>query len=226
MSQKYIIDSKKIKALLFDWDGTLVDTEILQNEAYSRFFAPLGIKYLSVEEHIYKLGGRGSRSVYEEFVGVVSDEEYEKFRLKRREHYLDVVNEKGVKIINGVLHLITSAKKFNMKIGIVTGGSKDTLNKIFKRVKELPLKLFDTVIYYGDYKNTKPHPEPYLLGAKNLNIKPEQCLVFEDSPNGIRSATKAGMDYFAITHNLPADKFKETDPKAKTIKDFTQIKIK
>lgn len=224
MPKIYTIDSKKVNAILFDFDGTLVDTEAHQHAAHIKIFSERGINYISLEEHLIQYGGRGFREIYEKLLGPLSEEEFEEIKAKRRGYFVKLIEKNGIKSIKGSLNFISKAVKLGLKLGIVTGGSKKT-NDQTVRVSKIPIELFKTIVYQDDYSIGKPDPEPYLIGAKNLRVKPEDCLVFEDAPNGVRSAIAAGMDYFALTTNLPEERFKEIDPTAKTIQDFTEVKI-
>lgn len=221
-SLKFSISPSNYKAFLFDWDGTLVDTEIHQHAAHTKFFSEMGITYFSLEEHILKYGGRGFKIIYEELLGPMEEEEFEEIKTKRRKYFVELIGKNGVDSVKGVINFLQEAIRARLKLGIVTGSSKKTHDQTV-HVSDIPIQLFETIIYQDDYKVGKPHPEPYLLAAKRLGIKPEECLVFENAPNGVLSAINAGMDYFALTTNLSEKHFKKINPKAKIIKDFTQI---
>ncbi len=219
----YKIDSRKIKALLFDFDGTLVQTEIHQYAAYARFFKELGKDFYTLEEYVKEHGGQNMRAVYTQFMGPASDEVIEKARITRRKYYAENLEKHGVTSINGAVDIIHEAHLKKLKIAIVTGATRKTFKETFSR-SDIP-DIFHAVINAEDYTNPKPHPEPYLNAAKKLNVKPSECIIFEDALNGVKSAIEAGIDYFALTTNTPAQKFQQLDPDAKTIQDFTQIEI-
>ena len=221
---KYTIDSKKVKALLFDWDGTLVDTEALQHAANVRFFNELKINYVSLEEQVYLYGGQGFKPIYEKLLGPITDEELDKIKTVRRTYFIELLNKHGIEEVTGVLKLIKNAHKMKIKLAIVTGASKKSFAEAVSRSK-VPIRLFEAVVNREDYLDGKPHPQPFLIGASKLGVDPKECVVFENAPNGIRSAIAAGMDFVALTTNLPEERFKEIDPNAKTIKDFTEVKI-
>jgi beta-phosphoglucomutase-like phosphatase (HAD superfamily) len=74
---------------------------------------------------------------------------------------------------------------------VVSGSTRDSVTKSLETLGIL--EKFDTLVCAGDYRNSKPHPEPFLLAAERLGVAPEDCLVFEDTEMGIQSATAAGM---------------------------------
>ena len=74
---------------------------------------------------------------------------------------------------------------------VVSGSTRDSVTRSLETLKILDR--FETLVCAGDYKQGKPHPEPFLLAAERLGVAPEHCLVFEDTEMGIQSATAAGM---------------------------------
>lgn len=74
---------------------------------------------------------------------------------------------------------------------VVSGSTKQSVEASLGSLKLLDR--FDTLVCAGDYKNSKPHPEPFLLAAERLGVAPEMCLVFEDTEMGVQAATAAGM---------------------------------
>ena len=74
---------------------------------------------------------------------------------------------------------------------VVSGSTRDSVTASLKALKILDR--FDTLVCAGDYKNSKPDPEPFLVAAQRLKVAPQDCLVFEDTEMGIQAATAAGM---------------------------------
>lgn len=88
-------------------------------------------------------------------------------------------------------------------------------------------KYFDIILSCDDFKNSKPHPEPYLTGAKRLKVKPSECIVLEDAPPGIKSGKAAGMYVIGIKiGNKGKLNISQADLIVNTLKEVTLKKIK
>src|SRR5580700_2183815 len=77
------------------------------------------------------------------------------------------------------------------QLKVVSGSTRDSVTRSLKTLGILDR--FDTLVCAGDYTKSKPNPEPFLIAAERLGVKPEDCLVFEDTEMGIQAATAAGM---------------------------------
>lgn len=113
------------------------------------------------------------------------------------------------------LHLFTdiepilkSLKKKGILLAIVTGSSR---NKVVSILPKKISKIFDIIISADMLKQGKPFPEPYLMAAEKLKVKPSQCMVIENAPYGIRSAKAAKMYCIAVTTGLPKQYLKQAD---------------
>ena len=185
--------SKPFKALLYDVDGTLADNMPAHKAAYVSAAANYGISLDSriVEE----LAGWPTIDVVEEInqrYGTSIDV-LEFARLKSKIFIEEYIQE--TKPIDYVLeHLLANVGK--KKIGIVSGGSRSTLT-ITLQVINVTGK-FETLVCAGDTPEGKPSPQPFLLAAQQLNVKPIDCLVFEDGDPGVQGAIAAGMSWVRI----------------------------
>ena len=193
----------RLRAVLFDMDGVLYDSMPYHAKAWHRAMTEFG--YHLSEEEVYMHEGRTGSST----VNLVS----------RREHGVEVSEERVAEIYKvksayfnefppaepmpGALELLQKIKAQGLKILIVTGSGQnsllDKLNHdypdIFRR--ELMVTAFD--VKYG-----KPHPEPYLMGMQKGDLRPEECVVVENAPLGVRAAKAAGIYTIAVnTGPLP-----------------------
>lgn len=222
---KYTIDSKKIKAILFDFDGTLVHSEHINHNAYSKVYEELGLVYHPLEEHIMLYGGLKAEEVFNiETKRLKINWDLSKVVSRKREIYHKVHEETIIEFVSGALELLKRAQELKLKIAIVSMGY---FNVITRHLEKASINIkFDTIIGFEAVSKPKPDPECYLKAASNLKEKIENCLVFEDTIPGIQSAINAEMDYIALSTTLGEERIKEHFTKAKIIKDFTQVKIK
>lgn len=187
-----------LKALLFDLDGTLVDSEPLKAEAISLVFREMGH---SVSVNVYKdVMGQSWEKVIEHFAkaaGTTIDEE--KFNPIFRTHYQKLITEK-VQIKSDLISFLDFALKLNLKMAVVSSASQWMVDGILKKL-ELQ-KYFSLVITQQDVTKHKPDPEAYLVALKKLDVQASEAWVFEDSEAGVQAALGAGCECLAIRHDF------------------------
>ncbi len=186
-----------IKAVLWDNDGVLVDTEKLFFEATKNTLASVGVELsrdVFVEYSLIKgVGLREYLTHYNLNPGL-----YESLSKKRRLKYSKLLETK-TELIEGINQTLKSLHN-HYKMGIVTSSRKQHFEIIHKNTNIL--KYFDFVLVREDYTNSKPDPEPYLKGLEMIDVKPEECIVIEDSARGLKSANRAGIFCLMIPNQL------------------------
>ncbi len=186
-----------IKALFWDNDGVLVDTEKLYYKANKETFAKIGIdltKEVYVEYFLRRSNGTWHLAEAKGF----SAEEISKFRNERDELYSGLLM-KGKNVIDGVEETLKSLYG-KYKMGIVTSSKKDHFEIIHKNSGLL--KYFDFILTGEDYENAKPAPDPYLKALEISGCKKDECVIVEDSERGLRAALAAGIKCFVIPTGL------------------------
>lgn len=178
-----------IKGLIFDMDGLLIDTERLSFEALVYDCKQRGFE-LTLEQFL------GIRSLSipkceEKFKGYFGDDfdfkdSFEKHFLYMSEH----IDKYGVPMKKGADSILKYAKEQGLRLALATSTplhiAKDYLSSLGL------WDCFDKVQSAADIKNGKPAPDVYLAAASLLGLEPSECMAFEDSPNGVRSASSAG----------------------------------
>ena len=186
-----------IKAVLWDNDGVLVDTEKLFFEATKNTLASVGVELsreLFVEYSLIKgIGLREYLTHYNLDPGL-----YESLRKKRSTEYSRLLETK-TELIEGINQTLNFLYD-HYKMGIVTSSRKQHFEIIHKNTNIL--KYFKFVLTREDYRNSKPDPEPYLKGLDMIDVKPEECIVIEDSARGLKSANRAGIFCLMIPNQL------------------------
>ncbi len=120
-------------------------------------------------------------------------------------------------LFEGIEDMIKRLKEKGFLIGLVTG------SRLHEAKKMIPADLYnilDTVVAGNMVKKGKPHPDSYILAAKNLKLKPSECMVVENAPYGIKAAKAAKMFCAAIATSLPKDKLEQADIVFDTHQDF------
>lgn len=187
-----------LKALLFDLDGTLVDSEPLKAEAISLAFQELGH---TVSAHIYKeVMGQSWEKVLEHFSQAAQTQIPEsEFNPIFRKHYQKLISDK-VQMKSDLVQFLDYAKSLNLQMGVVSSASKWMVDGILSKLSLE--KYFSLVINQQDVSKHKPDPEAYLVALKKLQLNANETLVFEDSEAGVQAALSAGCQCIAIRHDF------------------------
>lgn len=178
-----------LKAVLFDMDGVIVDTEPLHRKAYYKTFAEYGI---NVSEEVYTtFTGAATKKVcqrlVDEFKMNVNPAEIADTKRHFFKHYFDT--DPDFTLLPGVLDLIQHYYQNDIKLVLASSAHINTIKWVFEK--------FDLEKYFVDkisgdsLKESKPNPEIFLLAADLANEKKENCMVIEDSTNGILAAHRA-----------------------------------
>jgi beta-phosphoglucomutase len=208
-----------IDTIIFDFDGTMVDTEDYHTESLqSTIKEVMGIG-LTSEQVEQRAGMTYKDKLIDLFDGKITDEQIEEISKKSyskfKENFLDKITLKP-----GLLEFISKIVG-KYKIGAYSPNEKIVLVTILKKFNLL--KHFETVVSIEDVEKPKPHPEGYLKVAEILGSKPENCLVFEDTPTGFSAAKGAGMKTIVVFNPYLKDpKYPEADG---FIKDFVGFDV-
>ncbi|GAB3910296.1 HAD family hydrolase [Mucilaginibacter boryungensis] len=181
------------KAFLYDCDGTLADNMPAHTETYIRVAASGGIHIDGAM--IDELAGWPIPEVVKEINKRYNGNfDPDKFAADKYRLFYDEFIEQIKPIEYVTDHLIAHAGK--VKIGVVSGGSREAITKTLQVLGILDL--VDVLVCAGDTPNGKPYPDPFLLAAEKLGVRPQDCLVFEDGNPGVASAKAAGMPWIRI----------------------------
>ncbi len=208
-----------IKAILFDMDGVLVDSEEIIYLAAKQMFAEYGIQvkqedfkpFIGTGENKY-LGGVAKKYGF--------DIDIERDKSRTYDIYADIAQEK-LKMLPGVRHFIQLCKSRSLKLAVATSADEVKMNVNLKAVG-LDNGIFDATVNGLEVVNKKPHPEIYQLAAKKLQVKPFECLVVEDAVNGVEAAKAAGAKCLAVTNSFSATELSKADWIVKNLSDVPE----
>jgi HAD superfamily hydrolase (TIGR01509 family) len=187
-----------LKAILWDNDGVLVDTEKFYFQAGQEVLASQGVR-LTREQFVEISLGQGE-SVFG-LLGVRSPEKIEPLRQKRNRRYTELLRQ-GDLVIDGV-EAVLSELYGRVSMGVVTGSRRDHFETIHASTDLL--RFFDFVLTREDYEDSKPHPDAYLTAMTRAGLCAEECVVVEDSERGCRAAADAGIRCLAVPNAWSAD---------------------
>jgi HAD superfamily hydrolase (TIGR01509 family) len=184
-----IFPAETFAAVIFDCDGTLVNSMPAHFEAWCEALAQYGAANVMAEDVFYAMGGRPTKDIVIELnaeYGLKLDPS--RVALAKREAFLRRLHR--VELITEVANYARSLRG-KVPMAIATGGSRFVIEKTLQIVGVSDW--FDEVITADDVANGKPAPDIYLEAARRLGVSPLKCLALEDAPAGVEAARAAGM---------------------------------
>ena len=206
-----------ITTIIFDMNGVITDDEDLHELATQKVFGKLGVALTPDLYRQYCLG-RTDAAAFVDLVRVFGLKDVEVATVIRDKSvlYQELVAD-NLKVYPGVIDLIHKLyRKYTLALT-----TSSTFEEVEAIVDQLGIRhLFRTIVCARDVQRGKPDPEPFLLTAKRLGVAPQECLVIEDSENGVRSAKAAGMPCVAITNTEDPDRLSLADH---VVKRYSEI---
>lgn len=197
---------EQIQAVIFDMDGVIVNSEPLHLEAEKTILQNHGIE--APWEQWDMFAGVADAKIFQYIVEHFSDGRYSAEQLLAAKYpiFLKLLAEK-LEPIPGAIDFIHWCRSRFPKLALTTSSIKPVQELIFQRFALTPF--FDVIVTEEWIQHCKPHPEPYLKTVHALQLSARNCLVVEDSLNGIQSAKGAGCYVAGITTTFPADQLRE-----------------
>ncbi|RLF95398.1 hypothetical protein DRN50_03800 [Thermococci archaeon] len=214
-----------IQAVIFDFDGVLLDTSDQLYQGYKKVFTRLNIDYkkeqfnenygLKTKEHFKKVLSENNIRI--------SNEELNKLVEERDIFYRGICN--NLELLPGARKLLYELKNKNIKLGVASSTSRGNLNFFLPK---LGLQdYFDHILAGNEVTRGKPHPEIYLTICDHLNIKPSYCVGIEDTDKGINALKSANMKAVAVTlTNRKKYDFSKADLIVRSLEELNWSKIK
>ena len=178
-----------IKAIIFDKDGTLHDTEKVYMQAWKAAAEEFG-GIPDIEDTVRDCTGTTIAFIAEYWAKKYPHIPFEDYLPRRQYHYFGIL-EKGIPVKDGAHEVLSYLKAHGYKVGMATSTPWDTVMEHMERTDMI--KYFDTIVTGDMIEHGKPAPDIYLLAAERLGVDPSVCVGVEDSPNGVRSIHGAGM---------------------------------
>lgn len=204
------------EALIFDFDGVILDSEPLHYEACCRVFNPLGIT-LSYEEYVQKYIGTCDKDTFPELLKsnghLFTAQEINALIKQKVDSYIHIITHRNpLPMIKDLDNYLFSVKKSIRKMAICSGSTRHEIQFALEKLYQGKLQsAFDCIVTSEDVTSGKPSPEGYLLTAKELGVPAGKCLVIEDSPHGIHAAKSAGMHVIGLCTSYTPDDLSQAD---------------
>lgn len=191
----------KMKAYIFDMDGTMIDNVPYHVQAWKEFSRKYGNEL--PERDIVGWMGMTNRAYQERILGrPVEDEESRRMSEEKEVIYRELYRP-HMKPAPGLVELLDRAQAKGVRLAVASGAPKGNINFILDGLdlrRYFPVLVDDSV-----YSRGKPDPECFLTAAKMLGVEPRDCTVFEDAVKGVQAGKAAGMEVVAMTLYTPAE---------------------
>jgi len=210
-----------LKAVIFDMDGVIVNSEPLHRKAYFDMFEEFN---LNVSNRLYEsFTGKSTSAICRELCKIFDlSISHEKLMLSKRKHFKTIFdNDPEFQMIDGALSLIKNYFYNNLTLILASSASMTNINRIFKKF-DLD-KFFKAKISGADLKESKPNPEIFIKAAKLSGFNKSECIVIEDSTNGVIASKSAGI--YCIGFNSPNSKNQNYDKADLVVSNFNEIRF-
>lgn len=190
-----------IKAILYDMDGTVLDTMKIYQHAWNVADAAMGLggKAAALITRVAGMSVVDSNELLRNVIG--NDFPYMEFRKIMEKTFAETIQRDGVDCKKGAPEIFDRIRSLGIRQILVTSSSPE---RVFPYLELAGIRnAFDGVITGDMVEHSKPNPEIFLLGAKAAGVLPEECLVVEDAPTGIRAGVAAGMRTVMIPEYPP-----------------------
>lgn len=208
-----------IKAVIFDFDGVIIDSEPVHEEAWSIFLKKYSVQF----NETMKMGFKG-RTAKENLKRTFGEYKYGEDEINIMAHtkqsiYRDILKHK-IKLVNGVERFLEDLVENEYKTALATSSVRKNLELVFSLFSLK--KYFNIIVTSEEVKKGKPDPEIFLTAANKLSVNPSECVVFEDSLTGVEGAKRAGMKVVFVATSFKLDQAPSVDL---AINDFMQISV-
>lgn len=198
----------KIRAVIFDMDGVLVDSEPLINAAAIKMFEEKGL--VVQPDDFLPFVGAGE----ERYIGGVAEKYHFPLDLtvaKQRtyEIYLDLVPAR-LEAFPGARDFVLACRNAGLRVAVASSADRIKVAANLQKL-DLPLEFWDVVVTGEQAKQKKPSPEAFLFAARSMNVEPSECVVVEDAVNGIQAARAGGMRCIAVATTFSAERLRQAD---------------
>ncbi|MGI4872734.1 MAG: HAD family hydrolase [Janthinobacterium lividum] len=208
-----------IRTVIFDMDGVIIDTEPIHHFAFTKQFEELGIP---VPDTLYaSFLGSSTRNVFQRLKQQFGlPQEVETLILRKRELFNQAFDEDaGLDLLPGVRRLIEDLQQAGIQMVVASSASKATIGRVFRRFGLAPY--FTHTVSGEDFAQSKPNPEIFQHAAALSGTPVAECIVIEDSANGVAAAKAAGI--YCIGYASPHSAGQDLHLADRVIQDFREL---
>jgi beta-phosphoglucomutase len=207
------------KALIFDMDGTIVDNMRYHDDAWESWHASLDLPF-DRANFFTQTAGKANTEILSAYFPGASQVELEAHGLRKEELYRETYRP-HITALAGLLDLMEKAEAAGLPMAVASAAPPDNIALV---LDGLGLReRFATIVSPSQGFRGKPHPDMFLAAAERMGVAPADCIVFEDAPNGVEAARRAGMRAVAVLTMLEAQAFASYDNVVASVQDFAAL---
>ncbi|MEL6822437.1 MAG: HAD family phosphatase [Calditrichota bacterium] len=210
----------KAKGLLYDMDGTIIDNMSFHIQVWCEFLETLGV---TVEPGIFHhdTAGKTNAEIFGQYIGSdLTNEQLQQYAHRKESLYRERYKP-HMKPVDGFFDWLKMSNERGVKQALATAANYQNIAYVLNGIR--PPVSFDAIVSAEDVSNGKPHPDIFLESAEQLKLRPEECIVFEDSVAGIEAARRAGMKVVVVTTSLKDEDVAEKEEVLQAISTFREL---
>jgi len=220
-----------IRAVLFDFNGVLVDDEPIHLEVFQRVLAEEGIA-LSAEEYWARYPGLDDRTCFAAVLGgagePVTVPRLMRLMARKASYYQERIRRGGYPFFPGAVELVRTLAAGGRMLGVVSGAQREEVEGALRQAGIVDR--FKVLVTAEDVAESKPDPEGYLKALESLNsqpplperlLHPHEVLAVEDSPAGLAAAAEVGFPTLGVAHTFPVGRLSRADAVAASLRELT-----
>ncbi len=211
-----------VKAIIFDMDGVLVDSESFHLRAYNKILARYG-KSISAAEFHKGFGSLPAKEKLRNWLDINDESELNRLSGERDSCFGQLINDHLVPSKDAAC-ILENMKNSGFRLGLATSASRESADLILKKLEIEDY--FESIICANDFRQGKPDPEIFLNAAGRLNVNASDCVVIEDSRHGIEAARNAGMKCIAVATSHRPEELDNADRIVNGIEGITLNMLK
>ncbi len=193
--------NNQTRAVLWDMDGTLIDSMPYHVEAWTEVLEPLG--YHFAPEQLLKTFGLRNEEIVRDHLKLDRPQaELQRLLEEKEERYRRLASERGLALLPGARRWLDDLKAADWPQAVVSSAPRLNMAAVLQGIQLGDF--MDTIVCAEDVERGKPYPDPFLLAADRLGLRPQRCIVVEDAPAGLEGARRAGMKTIGVltTHDV------------------------
>lgn len=203
---------------LFDWDGVVIDSSRQHEESWALLAQELGRPLPA--DHFLRGFGMKNQVIIPEILGWTRDpDEIHRYSLRKEELYRDIVRERGIEPLPGVIGLLRMLRDHGVPCAVASSTHRENIETIFDAIGVR--EYFAAVVTAEDVSRGKPDPEVFLESAARISRDPRHCVVFEDAHVGIEAGLAAGAKVIAVATTNPIESLGKANLAVASLQDVT-----
>lgn len=210
-----------MKAIIFDMDGTMIDNMMVHHRAWLKKLNELGLN-MSLEEVMEKVHGVNVEILERLFGDRFTPEERVQISREKEAAYREIYRP-DLQLIPGLAEFLEAIKQAGLKMAVASAAPPENVDFTLDNLSLRPY--FPVILHAAHVERGKPHPEIYWKTAEQLGVRPEECVVFEDSPVGATAASRAGCALVIVTTTHSPEEFETISGIKGFIDNFEAISI-